>query len=297
MCEHFHYPFWVSCCFLYSDYFPNPPSLTNAWGIGFLCTLGCELVRCFLRVEVVFPYVFLILPYFWSKEEKALFIEFTTNEVFILWVLALLKYTPYHILDSYIFHVNFLEFLVIKFIVTLDHHNLCIPVHWCFLIHRHRKILTAVKSTRRNIPLHIYYVRLYLKYEYIQMYVLNILHLYWYSALVLMSSGYLVLTSLLAQYERFGWNNYKVQNTRQPEKSFGNKNTLSVCHGCSAMSYTSCTILSWIEPSAILTSSSLSSIWHPILHIWIRTKSEQFANSDHVFPWTGLKKGSPLSFL
>ena len=77
----------------------------------------------------------------------------------------------------------------------------------------------------------------------------------------------------------------------------GNNNPLSVWHGCSARSYTSCTILYWIKSLMVFPSSLVSSVWHPIFHIWLRTELKQFANDTYDFPWTGIKQVIPLGFL
>ena len=72
-----------------------------------------------------------------QRRRRLFLILFTAKDVFILWFFALLKYTPCHILDSFIYSVNLLESLVVNFNVTIDHHNLFIPIHWSYLLHIH----------------------------------------------------------------------------------------------------------------------------------------------------------------
>ena len=90
-----------------------------------------------------------------QRRRRLFFIAFTTKEVFILWFFALLKYTPCHILDSFISCMNFLESFVVNFNGTIDCHNFFIPIRWRYLLHRHHTSLTAVNSARRNTPLQI----------------------------------------------------------------------------------------------------------------------------------------------
>ena len=90
-----------------------------------------------------------------QKSRKLFFIALTAKDVFILWFFALLKYTPCHVIDYFIYSVNLLESLVVKSNVTIDHHNLFIPIHWSYFLHIHHTNLTEVNSTRRNIPLKI----------------------------------------------------------------------------------------------------------------------------------------------
>ena len=155
-------PFEVVDVFSISNGFqtvPLWPTLTASFFFisnNLECIWGCDLLRCLCRVEVVFPSFFCwILPYLFPKEEKAIFYIIHCKRSIILWFFSLLKYTPWHILDSFISRIKFLESLVVNFNVTLNRHNFFISIHCSYLLHRHYTILTVVNSARRNIPLYI----------------------------------------------------------------------------------------------------------------------------------------------